>query len=49
MIDRSYYRIELLNNMEDSTDLSSNHDKLKSDLAESDNIIIAGIERIQDQ
>ena len=32
--------------MEDNTDISSNHDKLKSDLAESDNIIITGDECI---
>ena len=33
--------------MEDNTDISSNHDKLKSDLAEPDNnIVIAGDECI---
>ena len=35
--------------MEDNTDLSSNHDKLKSDLAETNINNIAGDELIRDQ
>ena len=46
IVDKGFYRINLSNNMEDSTDPLSHHDKLKSNLAESDNIIINGDECI---
>ena len=49
IVDKGYYRVELLNNIEDNTDLSSNHDKLKNDLTEININTIAGNERIQDQ